>query len=102
MPLPRRLARRPLPISVGVEMDGCSRRLQTVEGWTRNKVIKALRMGLPQFGSYDLDGQGAAVMTWRPHLAKLAISDRPEYGESWWETLWTQQYFFQRWSAALT
>lgn len=41
MPLPRRLARRPLPISVGEEMDGRCRRLQTVEGWTRNKVIKA-------------------------------------------------------------
>lgn len=59
MPLPQRLARRPLPISVGVEMDGRSRRLQTVEGWTRNKVIKARRMGLPRFGGSDLDGQGA-------------------------------------------
>lgn len=61
----------PLPISVGVEMDGlCC--LQTVEGWTPNKVIKAERMALPRLAALILMDRGA-IMTRRPHLGKLAV-----------------------------
>ncbi len=62
----------PLPISVGAEMDGFCRCLQTVEGWTPNKVIKAERMALPRSAALILMDRGA-IMTWRPHLGKLAV-----------------------------
>lgn len=88
MPPPLRLACHPLPISVGVEMDGRCRGLQTVEGWTRNKVIKAPRMGLPQLAALILMDRGA-VMTRRSHLGKLAILTARLHIETE-GTLWTR------------
>ena len=61
----------PLPISVVVEMDGLCCCLQTVEGWTPNKVIKAERMALPRLAALILIDRGT-IMTRRPHLGKLA------------------------------
>ncbi|KAK5890303.1 hypothetical protein CesoFtcFv8_013836 [Champsocephalus esox] len=61
-----------LPISVGEEMDSLSRCLQTVDGWTPNKVIKAVRMALPRLAALILTDRGT-IMTQRPHLGKLAV-----------------------------
>lgn len=69
---PPRLPALPLPISVGVEMDGLCCCLQTVEGWTPNKVIKAERMALPRLAALILMDRGT-IMTRRPHLGKLAL-----------------------------
>lgn len=55
---PPRLPALLLPISVEAEMDGLCCRLQTVGGWTPNKVIKAERMALPRVSGSHLDGQG--------------------------------------------
>lgn len=62
----------PLAIIVGVEMDGLCCCLQTVEGWTPNKVIKAERMALPRLAALILMDRGT-LMTRRPHLGKLAV-----------------------------
>ncbi|CAB1417282.1 unnamed protein product [Pleuronectes platessa] len=61
-----------LPISVGVEMDCPCWCLQTVDGWTPNKVIKAERMALPRLAALILMDRGT-IMTQRPHLDKLAV-----------------------------
>lgn len=66
----------PLPISVRVEMDGLCCCLQTVDGWTPNKVIKAERMALPRLAPLILMDRGT-IMTWRPHLGKLAVQTAP-------------------------
>lgn len=71
-PPPRLPCASPLPISVGVEMDGLCCCLQTVEGWTPNKVIKAERMALPRLAALILMDRGT-IMTRRPHLGKLAV-----------------------------
>lgn len=56
----------------GVEMDGLCCCLQTVEGWTPNKVIKAERMALPRLAALILMDRGT-IMTQRPHLGKLVV-----------------------------
>lgn len=53
-PPPPRLLVLLLPISVKVEMDGPCCCLQTVEGWTPNKVIKAERMALHRLAALIL------------------------------------------------
>lgn len=53
-------------------MDGRCCFLQTVEGWTPNKVIKAKRMALPQLAALILMDRGT-IMTQAPHLGKLAV-----------------------------
>lgn len=53
-------------------MDSVCCCLQTVEGWTPNKVIKAEGMALHRLAALILTDRGT-IMTWRPHLDKLAF-----------------------------
>lgn len=69
---PPRLHASLLPISVEAKMNGLCCCLQTVEGWTPNKVIKAEGMVLHRLAAVILIDRGT-IMTRGPYLDKGAI-----------------------------